>query len=110
MSLLCTLKKKLFLVRHGMVYNPQRIMYRRLPGFGLSSKGRQEAKHAAGFLLEEPIEVIYYSPLKRTEQTAKILSQFHNAVLIANSLLNEWGELETSEQVLEDVWKVSPDL
>jgi probable phosphoglycerate mutase len=46
----------------------------RLPGVGLSEKGRAEAAMQAGRLAGEKIEVIYSSPMQRTRETAEILA------------------------------------
>ena len=46
----------------------------RLPGVGLSEKGRAEAAMQAGRLAGEKIEAIYSSPLQRTRETAEIVS------------------------------------
>ena len=37
----------LYLVRHGEVHNPAGIIYGRLPGFGLSERGRRQIARAA---------------------------------------------------------------
>ena len=47
----------------------------RLPGVGLSEKGRAEAALQAGRLAGEKIEAIYSSPLQRTCETAEILAE-----------------------------------
>jgi broad specificity phosphatase PhoE len=47
----------------------------RLPGVGLSEKGRAEAAMQAGRLAGEKIEAIYSSPLQRTRETAEIISE-----------------------------------
>jgi broad specificity phosphatase PhoE len=47
----------------------------RLPGVGLSEKGRAEAAKQAERLAEEKVEAIYSSPLQRTRETAEILSE-----------------------------------
>jgi broad specificity phosphatase PhoE len=47
----------------------------RLPGVGLSEKGRAEATMQAGRLAGEKIEAIYSSPLQRTRETAEILAE-----------------------------------
>jgi broad specificity phosphatase PhoE len=46
----------------------------RLPGVGLSEKGRAEAAMQAGRLAGEKIEAIYSSPMQRTRETAEILA------------------------------------
>ncbi len=43
------------LVRHGEVYNPDHILYGRLPGYQLSLRGRQQADVAARYLAARPI-------------------------------------------------------
>lgn len=62
------------LVRHGEVYNPDRVLYGRLPGFGLSDRGVEQAKLAAAFLAERDIAYIVSSPLERAQQTAQPLA------------------------------------
>jgi broad specificity phosphatase PhoE len=47
----------------------------RLPGVGLSEKGRAEAAAQAGRLAGEKIEAIYASPMQRTRETAEILAE-----------------------------------
>lgn len=63
----------IYLVRHGEVQNPNDIFYSRLPGFGLSEKGKQEAAQAGEFLKKVHIACIYASPLLRAKQTAEII-------------------------------------
>jgi broad specificity phosphatase PhoE len=60
-------------VRHGHVHNPQRILYGRLPRFGLSDKGRGQAQAAAGALRDRPISALYSSPMLRARQTAQAI-------------------------------------
>jgi broad specificity phosphatase PhoE len=62
------------LVRHGVVYNPQGILYGRIPGFHLSEDGRLMAKAAAGFLAGRDVVVLLSSPLERTAETAAPLA------------------------------------
>ena len=50
----------LYLIRHGEVHNPEGIIYGRLPGFGLSVRGRQQLTHAAEVLAGEgPLAALY---------------------------------------------------
>lgn len=72
MSVLATVH----LVRHGEVFNPDRVLYGRLPGFGLSELGRQMADgvaewfvHRANRLQRQPA-IVASSPLERAQQTA----------------------------------------
>jgi broad specificity phosphatase PhoE len=58
------------LLRHGEVYNPDRVLYGRLPGFQLSLRGLAQAELAAKFLATRPIGYVVSSPLERARQTA----------------------------------------
>ncbi|MHC5794959.1 histidine phosphatase family protein [Lacisediminihabitans sp. FW035] len=58
------------LVRHGEVYNPEGILYGRLPGYHLSELGRRMAAAAAGELAGHPITALYASPLQRAQESA----------------------------------------
>ncbi len=58
------------LVRHGEVENPDRVLYGRLPGFGLSALGHRMADVAAASLAGRPIVALAASPLQRTQESA----------------------------------------
>ncbi len=57
-------------LRHGEVYNPDRILYGRLPDFHLSELGKQMAKAAAETLAARDITYVVASPLERAQETA----------------------------------------
>ncbi|MFD1338183.1 histidine phosphatase family protein [Microbacterium lemovicicum] len=63
---------RLHLVRHGEVHNPRRVLYGRLPGFGLSVDGRGMARAAAEHVhsLARPVTSLVCSPLQRTRESA----------------------------------------
>lgn len=58
------------LLRHGEVFNPGKVLYGRLPGFGLSEAGHAMADIAAQFLAQRPLTYLVSSPLERAQQTA----------------------------------------
>lgn len=58
------------LVRHGEVENPDRVLYGRLPGFGLSALGHRMAALAAASFAGRPIVALAASPLQRTQESA----------------------------------------
>lgn len=64
---------RLYLVRHGEVHNPRRVLYGRLPGFGLSVDGRRMARQAAEYVkgLDRPVSALVVSPLQRTRESAE---------------------------------------
>ncbi len=60
-------------MRHGEVHNPGRVLYGRLPGFGLSSDGRRMARQAAEYVQtqERPVGHLVCSPLQRARESAE---------------------------------------
>ncbi len=58
------------LVRHGEVENPEGILYGRLPGYGLSGRGRRMAQAAAESFDGRQVAAIVASPLQRTQESA----------------------------------------
>jgi broad specificity phosphatase PhoE len=83
------------LVRHGEVYNPGKILYGRLPGFGLSQLGQQMAKAAAQTLAREDVTVVVASPLERAQQSAEpVAAQFGLSVGVDERLIESanWFE------------------
>ena len=77
------------LVRHGEVLNPEHIVYADLPGFPLSSLGRQQAAKSAERLPDHATVVT--SPLDRAVETATIIAEQRNGRLIVDDSLTEWG-------------------
>lgn len=62
------------LLRHGEVFNPDRVLYGRLPGYRLSDLGIAQAKLAAESLAARNIGYLVSSPLERAQQTAEPLA------------------------------------
>lgn len=65
------------LVRHGEVFNPTRVLYGRLPEFGLSDLGHQMAALAAEDLAGRgrTFSRVIASPLQRTQESAAPVSK-----------------------------------
>ena len=59
------------LLRHGEVYNPEGILYGRLPGYHLSELGQQMAKRVAESVADRDITHVFASPLERAQETAQ---------------------------------------
>lgn len=86
----------IYFLRHGEVYNPEGIIYARLPYFGLSNLGKKQLKQTATFLSDKNVESIYSSPLTRTIQSAGIIKKILNLETIHIS--KEILEVKTSYQ------------
>jgi broad specificity phosphatase PhoE len=59
------------MLRHGEVFNPEKVLYGRLPGYRLSELGVQMAKAAAESLAGRDVTYLVASPLERAQQTAE---------------------------------------
>jgi broad specificity phosphatase PhoE len=62
-------------IRHGEVYNPDKVLYGRLPGFRLSEFGEAQAEKTAAALEGRNITYVVSSPLERAIQTATPLAE-----------------------------------
>ncbi|MEJ1230555.1 MAG: histidine phosphatase family protein [Galbitalea sp.] len=83
------------LVRHGEVFNPDRVLYGRIPGFGLSELGRRMAQTAADSKVGRPITRLYASPLQRTQESAAPWStDFGLSVITDERLIEPWNDFE----------------
>jgi broad specificity phosphatase PhoE len=83
------------MLRHGEVFNPNKVLYGRLPGYGLSELGQQMAKAAAQALAKMDVTVVVASPLQRAQETAEpIAAQFGLPVGVDERLIESanWFE------------------
>lgn len=81
---------KIHLIRHGEVYNPDQILYGRLPRFKLNENGRRQARATGSRLNGRPIDAVFSSPMLRARQTAKEIIQYLPYLNIQiSTLLNE---------------------
>ncbi|WP_430592153.1 histidine phosphatase family protein [Humidisolicoccus flavus] len=62
--------RRIHLVRHGEVHNPQGVLYGRLDGFPLSDFGHSMAAASAEYAKDWPIVRLHASPLERAQQSA----------------------------------------
>jgi broad specificity phosphatase PhoE len=63
------------LVRHGEVHNPEGILYGRLPGYGLSETGREQARRVAEHLGPTDVTALFASPMQRAQETAAPIAE-----------------------------------
>lgn len=84
-------EKLLHLVRHGEVYNPDRVLYGRLPEFHLSELGARMAEAAANELVAagRPVSRLIASPLVRAQESAQPIAHAFGR------------EIDTDERIIE---------
>ena len=78
-------------LRHGEVYNPNKILYGRLPDFHLSELGTQMAKAAAEALAERDVTYVVASPLERAQETAAPIAAEFGLEVATDTRLIEAG-------------------
>ena len=63
------------LVRHGEVFNPEQILYGRIPDYHLSSRGESMAARTAQAFKGHDVALLLSSPLERAQETAAPLAE-----------------------------------
>ena len=86
-----TVLTSVHLVRYGEVYNPERVLYGRLPGYHLSELGQAMAKRVGEYLAGRDVALITCSPLDRTRETAAGLAENFDLVVGTDERLIEAG-------------------
>ncbi|NEG96243.1 histidine phosphatase family protein [Bifidobacterium sp. SMB2] len=91
------------LVRHGEVYNPDHVLYERLPNFHLSDRGVRMAQATARYIAAHSginqASAVYSSPLDRTRETAGEILAALNSVRTERD--EPTLELHTDKRVIE---------
>ncbi|WP_158886516.1 histidine phosphatase family protein [Amycolatopsis anabasis] len=83
------MKTIVHLLRHGEVHNPDKILYGRLPGFGLSERGRRQALTVAEAVAGHDITHVVASPLQRAQETAGPIAAAHRLDVATDERLIE---------------------
>lgn len=82
-------------MRHGEVFNPEKVLYGRLPGYHLSDRGRAQARAAAEWLASHDVTHIVASPLERAQETAAPIAEKHGLVVHTDDdLIESWNQFE----------------
>ena len=67
------------LIRHGEVYNPDGVLYGRLPGLPTCpTRARDRRRRLADALADRDIVAVIASPLQRAQETAAPIAARHN--------------------------------
>lgn len=101
-------KTVIFFIRHGEVENPQKIIYGRLPGFGISNNGKIQVKNTLLKLKNFPIKIIYTSPLLRAKQSARIFGDFFNLNPVVSNRLLEIRNIFQGTLIVDYKSKIQP--
>lgn len=80
---------RVHLLRHGEVFNPDKILYGRLPGFPLSELGHAMAAMVAESLVGADITHLVSSPLERARQTAQPVADLTGLVPVIDERVIE---------------------
>ncbi len=92
-------KTTVHVMRHGEVYNPDKILYGRLPDFHLSDKGRAQAARVADWLSTHDITYVVASPLERAQETAGPIAATHGLAIDTDDDLIESTNVFEGERV-----------
>ncbi len=87
---------RLILIRHGETDWNSEYRVQGHCNLPLNSNGLLQAEAIAEALKDEPVEVIYSSPLSRALQTAETINRFHDKEIILDDRLKEMdlGEVD----------------
>lgn len=80
---------KLILVRHGATKMNQERRIQGVSDLGLNETGRKQAEALARALKDVKVDVIYCSPLRRAQETARAISRFHQVDVVTLDGLKE---------------------
>ncbi|WP_054604297.1 histidine phosphatase family protein [Mycolicibacterium fortuitum] len=82
-------------MRHGEVFNPEKVLYGRLPGYHLSERGQVQARAAADWLADRDIVYVVASPLERAQETAAPIAERHGLPIATDEeLIESWNVFE----------------
>ena len=87
------------LLRHGEVFNPEKVLYGRLPGYHLSDLGREMADRAAGALAGRDLVSVISSPMERAQETAAPISESHGLPIEIQPLVIEADNVFEGQRV-----------
>jgi len=87
------------LLRHGEVYNPEGVLYGRLPGYRLSDLGERMAQRAADALSSHDIAAVIASPMERAQQTAEPIARVHGHEIAIEPLAIEADNIFEGQRV-----------
>ena len=88
------------MLRHGEVFNPEKILYGRIPGYKLSERGQAMAEMVADFFQDRDVTHLVASPLERAQQTAEPLARKLNLKINTDDNLIEADNVFEGQRVV----------
>jgi len=76
-------------MRHGEVFNPEKILYGRQPGWYLSERGKEMAELVAQWSKQFDLGALHVSPLQRAQETAAPIAAAHGLSITTDDRLIE---------------------
>jgi len=90
-----TEKTTVHVMRHGEVYNPEKLLYGRLPDYHLADRGRAQALTVADWLADNDVVYVVASPLERAQETATPIAERHGVPVDTDpELIESWNAFE----------------
>ena len=80
---------KISIIRHGQTDWNKENLFQGRSNNALNATGIKQAKDLALLLKNEPIDMLFSSPLDRAIQTANIINEYHHAPFFIDELLTE---------------------
>ncbi len=87
------------LLRHGEVFNPDGVLYGRLPGYHLSELGLEMADRAAEAVARRDVTIVWSSPMERALETAAPVAAVHDLPISTDDRLLEATNVFEGERV-----------
>ena len=82
-----------YVIRHGEVENPKKILYGRQPGWRLSERGQAMAQTLGDWSKTIDLGALHVSPLQRAQETALPISTLHSMPITTDDKLIEASNL-----------------
>jgi probable phosphoglycerate mutase len=109
---------RIFLVRHGATVLSAEDRFAGATDVDLSDEGRDQARRLGERLAAEPIAAVYASPMKRTRETASLISASHHKEIRTKDGLREidhgrWEQMTRAEVEAQfpdeyEAWEADP--
>ena len=94
-------------LRHGEVFNPEKILYGLQQGWHLSDRGHEMAGAVAEWSKQFSIGAIHASPLQRAQETATPVARIHGLDIKTDERLIEATNISMLEWPVSNIFTIS---